>query len=277
MRVLVLGASGFLGGHVFKRLKAEEKFSVLGTCFENSRNNELTMLNINNSDEVKNLLTQFKAEVIIWTLMSRGNEQELIDKGLKNVLNNITPNQKLIFVSTNAVFSKREGNYSEEDMPAYDKNPNAIGLYGNAKIDGENLIKDHKNYIIIRPGAIYGQDVRGNWDKRISLLIDMIKSKQQVIRTKNLYNTFIKVEELADAILELTEKEFTGIIHLGPESRESYFDYFVKMAKSLELDESLITADYMDEAYAKLMGIGLDNSISTSKCRNIISVQFTNP
>lgn len=275
MNVLILGASGFLGGHIYKKIKSQLDFNVLGTCYGSNNYGDLIKLDVTNEEEVKDLIYKFKPDIVLWSLMSKESEKYLIEIGLNNILKYLSYKQKLIFMSTNAVFNGK-GNYSEEDNPKYKNGDESLALYSNAKIDGEKIVKHHDNYIIIRPGAIYGQDINGKWDKRISDLINKLEEKQEVVRTENLYNTFVKVDELAEAILELIKRDCKGIIHLGPEKKESYYNYYRKMAAHLNLDVNLIKDDFIDEDYAAKNNRSLDLSINTSKCRKLLGNIFSN-
>lgn len=275
MNILILGASGFLGGHIYKKIKFQLDFNVLGTCYGSNNCGDLIKLDVTNEEEVKNILYKFKPDIILWSLISRESEKYLIEMGLNNILKYLSHKQKLIFMSTNAVFNGK-GNYSEEDSPKYKNSNESLALYSNAKVDGEKIVMGHDNYIIIRPGAIYGQDINGKWDKRISDLINKLEEKQEVVRTENLYNTFVKVDELAKAIIELIKCDYKGIIHLGPEKKESYYNYYRKMAAYLNLDANLIKSDFIDEDYATKNNRSLDLSLNTSKCREMLGNIFSN-
>lgn len=275
MKVLILGASGFLGGVLYRKMKVETDYWVLGTYHQSKKDNELIKLDVTNLIEVKTFLEHFKADVIVWCLMGKVSEKELIDEGLLNVINNMSKSCKFIFVSTNAVFGGGKGNFSEEDVPSYRGNKSALALYSNAKIDGEKLVGQLDNYIILRPGAIYGQDINGKWDKRVSQLIEEITALRTVVRTTNLINTFVEVNELSDAIIKLIRIGYKGIIHLGPEKKQNYYDYFRNMARKINLDESLIFPNSIDEVQATEAGIILDASINTRKCREELGLNFS--
>ena len=212
MKVLILGASGFLGGILYKKIKEETDFWVLGTYHELKKNNELIKLNITNLIDVKTFLEHFKADVIVWCLTGKTNEKELINEGLPNVINNMNQGCKFIFMSTNAVFGEGKGNFLEEDIPSYKSSGSAIALYSNAKIDGEKLVKELDDYIIIRPGVIYGQNISGKWDKRLSQLIEDLTAGTSVVKTTNLINTFVEVNELSEAIIKLIKIDYKGIL-----------------------------------------------------------------
>lgn len=268
MKVLILGASGFLGGKVFERINSEPGFHVLGTCYKSNNSDTLIKLDVTNDGEVKSIMNEFRPDIILWSLMSSESEKNLIEMGLKNIFKYLSSEQKLIFMSSNAVFrgNGMKGNYSEYDEPAYANNTELLDLYANAKIDGEKKVQQHDNSIIIRPGAIYGQDTTGNFDKRVSDLISKLEQHQEVVRTKNLYNTFVRVDELSNAILELIKLDYSGIIHLGPEEKESYYDYYIKMARNLNLDTNLIKSDIVSESR--------DLSLNTSRCKDILGDIF---
>lgn len=269
MKVLVLGASGFLGGKVIERMKLEKDFEILGTCYKNNDDSNLVQLDVINDEQAKHIVNKFKPDVILWSLMSSQSEKDLIQIGLKNILSSIANNQKLIFISTNAVFrgNPQKGYFTEDEKPEYTNGTEDIDLYADAKIYGENMIKEHENHIIIRPGVIYGQDINGKWDGRILNLINSLERKEKVLRTKNIFNTFVKVEELTNAILQLIKINYKGIIHLGPANKECYYDYYVKIAKMLNLDHDLIVSNEISEPF--------DLSLDTSKSKQLLGNIFS--
>lgn len=275
MNILVLGASGFLGGNVYHNLIQKQGFQVIGTYFKSSAaNNNLIKIDIKDGNSVKGIIDECKPDVVIWCLMDvNNNEKELIDCGLNNVVRSIDDNTKLIYISTDA-FADGTGKYSEEAELKYFNYNNAVSEYANAKIDGEKIVKSHWNHAIVRTGPLYGQDVEGNWDKRTSTLIDSLAQKQTIHRSSNLYKTFVCVADLADLVVEIIEIDFKGIIHAGPEQKESYYSFNKKMAHNLGLDENLIIEDIIDRKKAVENSIPLDTSMDTHKCRTTFKTNF---
>ena len=90
-----------------------------------------------------------------------------------------------------------------------------------------------------------------------------------------MFNTFVKVDELTYAILRLIKIDYKGIIHLGPENKESYYNYYRKMAIKLNLDYKLIKGNTIEENFARENGFSLDESLDTSKCRALLGGIFT--
>lgn len=274
MRILLLGASGFLGANIYEEIKSKNGLEVLGTCYSEIRDSELMKLDVTKKEQVKAVMESYNPDVVIWSLISRKSEKYMIEHGLNNLLNNMSKYQKLIFISSNAVFNGT-GEFKEEDEPQYRNSNDNIALYANAKIDGENIVKRHKNYIIVRPGAIYGKNVKGIWDKRICQLVEKLQDGEEVVRTENLYNTFVKVEELSKAIVKLIEIDYSGIIHLGPAKKESHYEYNVRMAKELGLYYTLIKGNLLSEEEVFQNDEALDLSLDTSKVIKVLGEVFS--
>ncbi|WML33475.1 sugar nucleotide-binding protein [Clostridium sp. OS1-26] len=275
IKILILGASGFLGGKVYLKLKKQANFKVVGTCHKAYENDNLKRMNVKNVNDVKEIFNEYKPDVVVWCLLDRNNEKELTDIGLINIMRNIDNTTKFIYISTDA-FVEGKGNYSEELLLNHYNCGNPVAGYVNAKVKGEEIVKNHKNHIIIRTGPLYGQDIEGNWDKRISNLIDSLSQNQTIHRSSNLYKTFVYVDDLADLIYEMIEMDFKGLIHVGPEQKESYYTFNRKMARKLGLDENLVIEDTISIENAIANGIPLDTSMNTSKCKMIFKTSFRN-
>lgn len=272
---LVLGASGFLGGHVYYKLIENSSFKeITGTSYLSSEE-KLESINVNNGDEFEEFYKKNNPDLVIWTLMSTDNEQLLIDKGLRNLLKVINEQTLLIYVSTDGIFSDGKGDFDENAQPAYLYKRNPLSTYTNAKLDGEKMIQqEHKNHIIIRTGPLYGQDLQGKWDPRVSALQKALRANETYKRADNIFKTFIHVEDLANAIIELLTIDYTGILHLGPKTKDSYYTFNKKIATKLELDNSLLISDQIAIEEAKERGVSLDTSLNTTKCNSILKSKF---
>lgn len=280
MKVMILGASGYLGGMIYEKMKRDSNMEVSGTCGTSRTNKEFIRLDVTYENDVKEVMGKVKPDVVVWSLMNStgGNKSEkyLTELGLRNILKYLSPQQKIVFISTNAVFKGGNGYYNEQDEPQYRNCNDYLGEYSNAKIDGERIVREGENYIIVRPGAICGQDINGNIDKRTKEFITRLEGGEEVVRTKNLYNTFVKVEELAQGIMRLIELDYKGIIHLGPRKKESYYDFFRKVAEGLNLDTDLIKGNILAEEEMVKNDRTLDMSLDTTKANDLLGDIFSN-
>jgi len=138
-----------------------------------------------------------------------------------------------------------------------------LSTYINGKIKGESKVRKHPNHVIVRPGSIYGYDYDGKMDLRMKKLLEISKTGETYSRTVNMYASFVHVQDLADAIIELTFSDFKGIINISGEKPVSHYDFNLSLAKLLDIDNSFIIPDYNpDEIY---------HSLSNDKRKSILT------
>ncbi len=70
VKVLILGASGFLEGAIYSKIKNSDN-EVLGTYSKNRKDNGYVKLDVFDINSLINLLGDFKPDVIIWTVMDQ--------------------------------------------------------------------------------------------------------------------------------------------------------------------------------------------------------------
>jgi dTDP-4-dehydrorhamnose reductase len=269
MKLLVLGGKGFLGSSLMV-IAYKKSIEVYGTS--RSLSNEINVLqtDIFNQSSLLSILTKTAPDVIVWTLMSDQNETELINIGLQNLLSIIRRETKLVFISTDAVFTEGIGNYKETDRIGLLPSEAPFYAYVKAKYTGERLINhNHKNHIIIRTGPIYGG--ASNIEKRTARIIQQIRNKENVKAATNLYRSFVHVDDLSEAILELIFLRFIGTIHLGPWQKVSYHTFFNSRLKQLGVDASIEPYKIGKENRAF---ISLDTSLNTQKANSLLKTNF---
>ena len=146
--ILILGATGLVGSNLFKYLK-DKKYSVTGTYFKNKKKNciyfDISKNSINLIKNIKKIkyiviasainvnLDETKKDYKKSYFINVRKTKVVIDQCFKN---DITP----IYISSDAVFDGKKGNYKESDK----KNP--IHAYGRIKNEVEKyIIKQKKN------------------------------------------------------------------------------------------------------------------------------------
>ena len=99
----------------------------------------------------------------------------------------------------------------------------------------------------------------------------------------NMYRSFVHVDDVTDAIVELLPLSYQGIIHLTPDQKESPYSFYSKMAVFLgEKSDNLVIKD-LEEIVAKKNGIPFDTSLRSiiastlisKKCRNVGEASIT--
>lgn len=274
-RLLLLGASGYLGTQLWSVFSQDATWEVCGTCCKTDKNPAWYSLDVTKGEELSSLMERFSPDAIIWALMSDGEEQSLIDRGLGALLGRLSDRTRLIFLSTDGIFAQGTGAFTEEDtgMPLNPINP--LSSYVHAKLVAEERIRAQQlNHLIVRFGPIYGKNSAGVWDKRVSALLQQLAAGKEIVRTSNLYKSFIHVEDLAGALHELAGSPYTGTIHLGPSEKESYYSFCWKMAGLLGLKQEQIKENQLAPDEAHKLGIPLDTSLDTTKARRMLARAF---
>jgi dTDP-4-dehydrorhamnose reductase len=122
-----------------------------------------------------------------------------------------------VFISTEAVFDGRKGNYVEQDEP------NPILAYGRQKVEVEQyLLAKGRPFQIIRLSKIYDSSLQagsflGNWYSQITAGGNDIRCAEDFISCP------VHVDDVCRAIRALVALDETGIFHVaGPQALSRY-------------------------------------------------------
>jgi dTDP-4-dehydrorhamnose reductase len=166
---------------------------------------------------------------------------------------------RMIHLSTDLVFDGRRGNYREEDPP------NPMTDYAKSKFEAEEAVRTSgAAAIIVRTSLIYGfapPDPR----TRAMLGGDMPRLFVDEQRCP------IWVETLCDAMLELCEQDYTGILHVAGEQALSRYSFGVKLVNALGGDSGRLIPSRSEES-----GLvrPLDCTLDCSKARAMLKTKL---
>lgn len=233
-KVLITGASGFLGRYLIK--DSPQNTPILAQYFTHplhSAGNEFQSLELDLTKSSFDKLAQFKPDVIIHTAA-----QSSIDFCESNLdqawLVNYEATEKLvdfagemncrfIYTSTDIVFDGKKGNYAEKDIP------NPINVYGQTKLESEKYILENlKNSVVARLALFYGKALNGT-PSFTEVMLENLRAGKKVNAFTDQYRSPVPVSQLAQAIWEMADSDFCGLIHIGGSERISRYD----MAKIL--------------------------------------------
>ncbi len=220
-RVFITGASGFLG-HELLHL-APPDVQILAQVHQSPLRLSLPNLQTTFIDFRKpdfRAVRSFRPEVILHAgAMTRIDECECDPAVAWQV--NVAATQQLfdlslqwgarfIFVSTDQVYRGDRGNYGETDAVA------PVNLYGAQKVAAERDLAEHAggNWVIARSALIYGKARHGR-PTFTEQIIRKLRAGQPVAVFVDEFRTPIPVSDLAAALWELAENDFTGVINLG--------------------------------------------------------------
>jgi nucleoside-diphosphate-sugar epimerase/predicted dehydrogenase len=207
-RVLVTGASGFLGCHLVEELlKKGFKVRVITRRilkrFEGEPNIEMVYGDIRDPECVRTAVagihTIYHCASITTNKGNWGEFEETIINGTRYLLNAAVEHgvRKFLYVSTVAVygFASRNGHEFIDEDAGYGQDLSGFDYYPKSKIQAENLVLETHNkqnlpVVIIRPGVLFGPGGK-----------NIFKNKKILISAKNKVLPYTYVKNVVDAMI----------------------------------------------------------------------------
>lgn len=218
-KIVVLGALGMAGHIMAEYLQGTEEFQVIGVARNSGRYVD-KVLDVLDFEQLEQYLAEVKADIVvncIGALVS--NSRDNIAKAI--LINSYLPHFlvdlgnkmdfKLIHISTDCVFSGKDGRYAETAFRDGDDN------YARSKALGEVFSDSH---LTIRT-SIIGPELKTNGT---GLLDWFFKQKGEINGFSQAYWSGVTTLELAKATYQFIHQGLTGLYQLCPESKISKRD-----------------------------------------------------
>ena len=235
MRALVIGASGLVGGNCLSYFR-DKGWDTVGTHLSYTTSDtvylDTTNLTIDNNKNFYDL--DFTPDVIVHCgALTNVDycEQHQEESYLKTVISaqNVVVlsqryNSKLIYISTDYVFSGDGGPYTESAIPS------PLNMYGQHKLLAEQIVQEQQpDNLIVRVTNVYGDEVRGK--NFVSRIIDNTLSNKRLELPSDQFATPINALDIAKAIYLLVTDDKTGLYHLGSTDYCSRFQLASRVKK----------------------------------------------
>ena len=259
MKILILGANGFTGRRILKRLYTNHQvlacslhpdiFPEEGYLFET--------LNMQDFEATDALLNHFQPDAIInASALSvvdycEQHPEEAYALNVSAVKHLAEYSQatgcRLIHLSTDFVFDGTASSaYTETDTP------NPVNYYGKTKRWSEEAIEQTcTNHAIVRVEVVYGKPLAGQHGNIVHLVKNRLENGQGLRVVSDQFRSPTWVEDIARAIESLLSDKYQGIYHICGGETLSVADIAFRVAKHFGLDASLIqpvTTEKMNEA-----------------------------
>jgi dTDP-4-dehydrorhamnose reductase len=207
-RLLITGGSGYLGRHLVPR--AARAWELRYTYYQRPPGAPGGhKLDVRDREAVLALVRAAPPDAIIHLAGSNRTPdmQRVIELGARHVVAAAAETgARLIHLSSDVIFDGRRAPYRESDPPS------PLHDYGRAKAAAEAIVAGYPDHAIVRTSLIYGLELM---DHSTGWIAAALAAGRPVTLFRNQYRNPIWVDSLCQAILELAESDFRGVIHVA--------------------------------------------------------------
>jgi dTDP-4-dehydrorhamnose reductase len=269
--ILVTGASGLLGANLVCRAH-DQGYETAGLCHRNVlKVPNVSMFSVNLNDErgTRQMIQRLRPEGIIHCAAATSvdwcedhpKEAERLNGEISGVLAEVATelNAHFVYVSTDAVFDGKRGDYSELDEPA------PINAYARSKLYGEWQVMQRNPQAAIARVTLYGW----NAQDKLSLaewMLKKLENAEQVPGFEDVHFTPILATDLADVLLSMLDHGLSGVYHVGGSEKISKYHFARRIAEAFDFNPERITSVELATASLRAMRPP-DTSLNTHKIR----------
>ena len=272
-RLLVTGASGFLGGHLCRLAQKEwQTYGVHNLHADMPLGVEKVQIDVRDQKTLLVALKEIKPNLIIHAAVLQADDCERhpelaqqvnIDSTLYLTEWAAKNNGRMIYVSSDMVFDGLRGLYKEDD------NAEPVNEYGRTKLVAERVVQEFcENSVVVRLPLLFGFPVAGG-ECFMTTMLDKLNRNQTVQTYSDQFRTPGLVQNMAAALLELAESDFTGALHVAGATRLSREQLARQTAEFAGLDVNLLQPISMHD-HALFAARPADVSLDISKARTVL-------
>lgn len=249
-KVLVTGSNGLLGQKLTDLMLSDKGIALVATSRGGNRHPKKNGysyidLDILDADRLRKVISEERPEAIINTAaMTNVDACEHDPDGSRKL--NVEAVAKLvglceefgihlIQLSTDFIFDGKAGPYAEDDRP------NPLSLYGQSKLDAEEIIRQSTcKWAILRTILVYGVVA----DMSRSNIVLWAKGALEKAQPLNVVNDQWRMptlaEDLAQACIRAATAEAEGVFHISGKDMLAIHELVAAVADFWGLDKSLI-------------------------------------
>lgn len=244
-KLLVIGASGFLGYHLLRAPNAWDVYGLYHAHPFDYQQATPIRCDITNYIELGNYFEDIEPDAVIHAAAIANAAFCQENKALSHLVNveaarNIAGicadyNIPLAFTSTDLVFDGKKGMYKEEDA----KNP--VSTYGEQKAEAEDeVLKIYPAATVFRLPMMFGFSDASAANYMQQFIAQMRKAETATLFTDE-YRSICGAKSISEGIMNLFEKT-SGILHLAGRERLSRFEFGNAVIRAFEITTGKIHA-----------------------------------
>ena len=247
MRVLVVGASGFIGRHLVRYLAGAGDNTVAGTFYSRAPGddgNSWYRVDVTDPAGLGRVFHAVRPEIVVHlaALADVGTAERKSQRATAVNVSGTTlvaglaeqHQARLVYVSTEYVFSGDTGYYAE------DATPHPTTQYGRTKLQAEREVERLcSRWSVLRTSIVYGWPELGQRNYA-SRLIASLREGSICSARVDVYRTPIYITHLVAGIATLATAGRRGIFHVVDRDWVSMYDFARAIAQAFGLDTDLI-------------------------------------
>ncbi|MBD3384136.1 sugar nucleotide-binding protein [candidate division KSB1 bacterium] len=253
-KLLITGASGLVGGHLFARAAKQDRWKVVPHYFQHEFNimkKQGYRCDLTDRQEVETMLKTVNPDAILNTAANSNLDSCEKEPGKTAQINVIPPSwfaeyaqqnkARLIHISSDMVFDGVKGMYKESDEVS------PLSVYGRSKVESEEAVLQRcPGALIARSALIYGRAQYGGFS--FSMWIEKrLHRGDPVPLFRDQFRTPVLVDNLAAALLELADNDCRGILHLGGSERCNRLSFALTLCDVFNYNSDLLQSTSMHD------------------------------
>ena len=218
-RVLITGASGFIGQVVLKEMLKNEDidfFAIDTRKIPNISIEKLELVSLLDKEKLMEIIKRYKPNIIIHlaaiALVTHDNVGEIYNVNVQGTENLLEVTQEYCDKGTRVILASTAGVYGNQNVDKYreDLSYNPANHYSYSKMITEYISKQYKedlDIVTIRPFNIIGVGQSENF--LIPKLVEHFANKKEKLSVGNIssFRDYVDVEYCAEVIMELISRK----------------------------------------------------------------------
>lgn len=237
-RVLVTGASGFLGGALVERFSSDSKVLIQGNRRVPPGG---ARVDLRDPDAARAMLDELRPDVVVHAAAYRepdfceqnpGEAARLNRDAVEVLSRHLRPDALFVFISTDYVFSGENPPYVESDPP------DAVNVYGRLKSEAETFVRERDRHLVIRIPVLVGADPDPAKPGFLTQMLQDVRAGEP----KEIDNVLVRhpvwIRDVAENLAWLVNHNQRGTWHFSTQNGGTRHALTLRVAKLFGLDAS---------------------------------------